>query len=111
MKSPREGGPLDFMLWKLQKFFKNNSQEIYKNFIYIIIGLIIIVILRKLYISYYNIIFLGLTLCLIYLISIGEGSYNNVQSKMITIFIIFLIMIAPKVNEIYNNYKRKQKKY
>ena len=41
----------------------------------------------------------------------GEGSYNNVQSKMITIFIIFLIMIAPKVNEIYNNYKRKQKKY
>tara|TARA_Y100000741_G_scaffold280519_1_gene220327 strand:- start:21 stop:329 length:309 start_codon:yes stop_codon:yes gene_type:complete len=94
----------DDFLWKLEKNIKNINQA---YILYLFSVLIVIFILRKLNISYFNIILLAIGLCISYL---TISSNRTVEEKILLILTIFIVIIGPVINDIYNYHNKTRKK-
>ena len=94
----------DDFLWKLEKNIKNINQA---YILYLFSVLIVIFILRKLNISYFNIILLAIGLCISYL---TISSDRTIEEKILLILTIFIVIIGPVINDVYNYHNKLRKK-
>ena len=94
----------DDFLWKVEKNIKNINHD---YILYLFIIFIMIFILRKLKVSYFNIILLAIGLCISYLTIISN---RTIEEKILLMLTIFIVIIGPIINDVYNYHNKSRKK-